>query len=117
MRILHVIPSISAGFGGPSKAVIGMARAANRRGARVEIYTTNADLKGVLEVPLGTPVETAGVNVTYFPIEASHYYKISLGLASALRSMTPAVDLVEIHSLYQFPSTAAAYYARRFGVP
>jgi glycosyltransferase involved in cell wall biosynthesis len=117
MRILHVIPSVAPAFGGPSKAVIEMARAVNRRGADSEIYTTNVNLKGVLDVPLGTPVETGGVNITYFPIEASHHYKISLGLASALRSITAAVDLVDIHSLYQFPSTAAAYFARRFGVP
>jgi glycosyltransferase involved in cell wall biosynthesis len=94
-----------------------MAREAIRRGAEAEIYTTNADLKGTLDVPLRMPIETGGVNVTYFPVDASHYYKISLGLALALRSIIPTMDLVDIHSLYQFPSTAAAYYARRCGVP
>jgi glycosyltransferase involved in cell wall biosynthesis len=117
MRVLHVIPSLAARDGGPPKAVIEMARASIQRGAEVEIYTTNVDARGVLDVPLGRPVETAGVRVTYYPVEFSRYYKVSVGLAGALRSKIPAVDLVDIHSLYQFPSTAAAYYARRFDVP
>lgn len=117
MRVLHVIPSVAPGFGGPSKAVVEMARAAIRRGVRAEIFTTNVDLRGSMEVPLCSPVQTEGVPVTYFPVDFSHYYKVSLTLASALRNAIPAQDLVEIHSLYQFPSTAAAHYSRRFGVP
>jgi len=35
----------------------------------------------------------------------------------ALRSAIPRFDLVHIHSLYLFPSTVAAYYSRRYGVP
>lgn len=117
MRILHVIPSIAPAFGGPSKAVVEMARATIRFGAQAEIFTTNVDVSGSLDVPLCSSILRDGVKVTFFPVDFSNYYKVSLTLASAVRKAIPESDLVEIHSLYQFPSTAAAYYSRKFNVP
>jgi glycosyltransferase involved in cell wall biosynthesis len=46
-----------------------------------------------------------------------HYYKISPALATALQTKIPEASVVHIHSLYQFPSTIAAYYCRRFNIP
>ncbi|MBF6571137.1 MAG: hypothetical protein IVW54_19910 [Candidatus Binataceae bacterium] len=54
-----------------------MCREMMRRGEHAEIYTTNVDGNGCLDVPLGTQVNVNGVPVTYFPIAASKYYKIS----------------------------------------
>lgn len=117
MRILHVIPSVAPRYGGPSKAVVEMCRELVRRGERAEIYTTNIDVDGCLDVPLERAVEADGVRITYFPIEALSLYKISRPLAGALRSSIPDFDVVHVHSLYQFPSTVAAHYCRRYGVP
>src|SRR5664279_632050 len=50
MRILHVIPSLAARDGGPAKAAIEMCREITRRGAETEIFTTNLDGRGVLDV-------------------------------------------------------------------
>lgn len=94
-----------------------MARAAIRLGGEAQIYTTNADLEGSMDVPLCTPVLSNGVSITYFPIDCSHYYKMSFKLAFALKQDIPLATLVHIHSLYQFPCTAAAYYSRCFNVP
>jgi len=117
MRILHVIPTVANRDGGPSRAVIGMCREANRRGAHAEIFTTNLDGPGTHNVPCGVPVDRDGVQVTHFPVAISGTYKISPMLASALRRKIPSCDVAHIHSLYQFPSTAAAFYCRKFGVP
>jgi glycosyltransferase involved in cell wall biosynthesis len=117
MRILHVISSVAPRYGGPSKAVVEMCRELTRLGERAEIYTTNIDVDGCLDVPLERRIEADGVRITYFPVEALSLYKISRPLASALRSSIPDFDVVHVHSLYQFPSTVAAYYCRRYGVP
>jgi len=117
MRILHVIPSLAARDGGPAKVAVEMCRELARRGAEAEIYTTNLDGHGVLDVAPGKPVTQGDVRVTYFPVDLSNYYKISLPLAAALKASIPNYDVVHIHSLYQFPSNVAAYYCRRHGVP
>jgi glycosyltransferase involved in cell wall biosynthesis len=117
MRILHVISSLAPRYGGPSKAVVEMCRELRRRGEKVEIYTTNIDLDGYLDVPLKQAVEADGVRTTYFPVEALNFYKISRPLARALRSSIPNFDVVHLHSLYQFPASIAAYYCRRYAVP
>lgn len=117
MRILHVIPSLAARDGGPPKAAIEMCRELLRRGEHTQIYTTNADGTGCLDVRLGRQTEVRGVTVTYFPIIGSHYYKYSSALAAALRTNIAKFDVVDINSLYQFPSTAAAHYCRKYGVP
>jgi glycosyltransferase involved in cell wall biosynthesis len=117
MRILHVISSVAPGYGGPSKAVVEMCRELVRRGEQAEIYTTNIDVYSRMDVPLGRPIETNGVQITYFPVEVSAFYKVSPSLARALRSSIPSFDIVHIHSLYQFPATVAAYYCRLYQVP
>ena len=117
MRILHVTPSLAARDGGPAKAAIEMCRELLRRGEHTEIYTTNANGAGYLDVELGRPTEVRGVHVTYFPTSGSHYYKYSSTLAGALRTDISKFDVVHINSLYQFPSTAAAHYCRKQGVP
>lgn len=117
MRILHVIPSLASRGGGPAKAVIEMCRELLRRGEDVEIYTTDSDIDGRLEVPLGRAVSVRGVSVTYFKASLNNYYKISLSIAAALKSTLPRYDLVHINSLYQFSSTMAACYCRRYGIP
>lgn len=81
------------------------------------IYTTNIDGSGELDVPLGTSLERDGVEICYFPVQVPRYYVFSLPLARALKVAIPQYDLVHIHSLYLFPSTAAAYYCRHYSVP
>ena len=88
-----------------------------RRGEHAEIYSTNVNGKGCLDVPVGTQVVVGGVPVTYFPVAASKYYKISPQLGAALKAAVLRADLVHIHALYQYPSTAGALYCRRHRIP
>lgn len=117
MRVLHVIPSIAARDGGPSKAVIEMCDALNRRGHDSQIYTTNVDGEGRLDVPLGQMVEVGGAKVTCFPVSGGHYFKVSAAMAAELKKNVGRFELVHAHALYQFPSSAAAHYCRKYAVP
>jgi glycosyltransferase involved in cell wall biosynthesis len=55
--------------------------------------------------------------VTFFRVTASTYYKISISLFAALIRELRKFDIVHVHSLYQFPSTAAALCCRMFAIP
>jgi glycosyltransferase involved in cell wall biosynthesis len=117
VHILHVIPSLAPRDGGPTVATLAVCRELIRRGQQVEIYTTNADGEGCLDVPLEAATHVRGIDITYFPINGSHYYKISRAMASALHKNIPRFQLVHINSLYQFPSSIAAYYCRKYQIP
>jgi glycosyltransferase involved in cell wall biosynthesis len=117
MRILLVIPSLARRDGGPAKATIEECRYLLRRGEDAEIYTTNVDGNDCLDVPVAQPTLVRGVRVTYFPVNGGHYYKFSTAMVAALKANVPHYDLIHINSLYQFPSTAAAHYCRKYGIP
>ena len=117
LRILHVISSLAPRYGGPPQVCLELCRELVRQGARVSIYTTNVDGRGVMDVPLDAPVRRDGVEIRYFPVETPRAWVVSRPLARALREAVPEHDLVHVHSLYLFPSTVAAHYCRRFGVP
>src|SRR5580765_8137379 len=103
MRVLHVIPSLSAKEGGPSFAVKAMAEALAEQGVQVTVATT-----GSLETTRLQDHETTdhgckgqaaasdrGYNVICFRREFEPY-KISFGLARWLRETVGKFDLVHI---------------------
>jgi glycosyltransferase involved in cell wall biosynthesis len=116
MRILHVTWTLSPHNGGPAKAAIEMCGELARKGHEVALYTTDRDGKGRLEVPLGEPVTgDDGVERRYFSVYGD--YSFSMSFAAAIKQAIPRYDLVHVHSLYRFTSTAACHYCRRYGVP
>jgi glycosyltransferase involved in cell wall biosynthesis len=120
MRILHVIPTMSARYGGPAKACREMAAAMIARGHEAEIFTTNYDGFGHYdEVTPGFRVNGAArPPVSTFPVDLPpHYFRISRPFAHALKREIKRFDLVHIHSLYLFTTFAAGHYALRHGVP
>src|SRR5438309_3904742 len=138
MRILHVIPSLSAKEGGPSFAAKAMAEALAVEGVQVTIATTrgvrNAPVIGDQLSVIGeeTRQEDAsterrgysesaaasdrGYRVVSFRREFEPY-KISFGLTRWLRANVKQFDLVHIHALFSFSSTVAARIARKNNVP
>jgi glycosyltransferase involved in cell wall biosynthesis len=119
MRILHVIPTYlpATRYGGPIVAVHALARALTARGHDVEVVTTNVNGAGVSPVPLGTRVEIDSVPVRYF---ASPWVKrlcFAPAMASVLRAEIHQFDVVHLHSVFLWPTYAAARAARAAKIP
>ena len=119
MNILHVIPSVAPAwrFGGPISAAYGMTRALVRSGHEVTVFTTNLDGAGVLDVPIAKPVDVDGVETWYFPVQWPRWYYYSRELNRQLINHAADFDVVHIHSIFLWPTTAAARACRNAGVP
>jgi glycosyltransferase involved in cell wall biosynthesis len=119
MRILHVVPTYlpATRYGGPIYSVHGLCAGLARRGHDVHVYTTNVDGPGVSAVPVGTPVPRDGVAVTYFSTGAGRRLYRSPSMGLALARTVGDFDLVHLHSVFLWPTAAAAAAARRAGVP
>lgn len=119
MRILHVVPSYIPAwrYGGPIKSVHGLCRGLVDLGHDVHVFTTNVDGPGDSNVPLGAPVDIDGVKVWYFPSQRLRRLYWSPRMAKALEEQTGSFDLLHLHSIYLWPTWAAARAARRAGIP
>src|SRR5687767_13054824 len=105
--VLHVIPAVAPRYGGPSQAVVGMARALPRHGVRVLIATTDADARGKLSVPLGVRVDWQGVPAIVFPRQFSEAFKYSGPLGRWLRGHVTDFAVVHIHAVFSHACLAA----------
>jgi glycosyltransferase involved in cell wall biosynthesis len=119
MRILHVVPSYlpAVRYGGPIFAVHGLCRALAARGHEVQVFTTNIDGSGISSTPIGTPVDLDGIQIRYFscPLVRRLYWAPALG--RALHHSIGELDVVHLHSVFLWPTWAAARTARNAGVP
>jgi glycosyltransferase involved in cell wall biosynthesis len=118
VRVLHVIPSVSAKHGGPSFILPVLARALIDQGIEVVIATTDDDgPRGRLDVALDVPVKSeSGATIFYFR-KNTEFYKSSFQLTRWLLRHIAAFDLVHIHALFSYSSVAAAFIAKRQAVP
>jgi glycosyltransferase involved in cell wall biosynthesis len=114
LRVLHVIPSVSPRDGGATRAHALMERALSEAGAQVTTLTTDHDF-GPLTGP-GAPTAPSGVRRIYAHKWLTPY-KVAPGLVPRLVQAVREHDVVHIHALFSFASTAAAWAARRSGVP
>jgi glycosyltransferase involved in cell wall biosynthesis len=119
MRILHVVPSYlpATRYGGPIFAVHGLCRALAARGHHVEVFTTNVDGRNNSAVPLGIPVSLDGVDVRYFPSRSLRRLYWSPPLQRALHADLANFAVVHLHSVFLWPTWAAARSARKAQVP
>lgn len=116
MRVLHVIPSVSAIHGGPSAALVTMTRALAAQGVDVDVATTDDDGKAHLRVPHEQAVWRDGVRYWFFPRQ-TQFYKFSLPLTRWLAAHAADYDILHLHALFSYASLPAAYYAARAHVP
>lgn len=119
IRILHIIPDLGPGQGGPAKACIDMAVAVAARGHTVDIFTTDYAGPGTRQnVPTDRPVRQGSVNIHYFYSQTLRiWHGVSYGLWQAIRHRLDSYDIVHMHSMYLFDSLVAGYYCRKHGVP
>ena len=120
MRIIHIIPSISLIYGGPSQMVLGLAPALAKEGIEVTVITTdsNGDTgQKPLDVPLNSPVKQDGYEIIYFRCAPFRRYKFSLDLLNWLKRHACEFDLAHIHALFSPVSSAAATICRQQKLP
>jgi glycosyltransferase involved in cell wall biosynthesis len=118
VRLLHVVPTYlpATRYGGPIYAVHGLCRALAARGHDVDVFTTNVDGDRESDVPLGVPVDMNGVSVRYFRSTFRRLY-VSPSMRAALDASIAGYDAVHLHSVFLWPTFAAARAAARRGVP
>lgn len=119
LRLLHVVPTYlpALRYGGPIRSVHSLCRALAALGHRTDVFTTNVDGPGDSDVPLETPVDLEGVNVTYFPSRRLRRLYWSPPMRRALFSRMAEYDAVHVHAIYLWPTWTAARAARARGVP
>lgn len=119
LRLLQVVPAYypAVRYGGPIRSVHALSSALVRRGHRVSVYTTNIDGETNAAVPIGVPVDLDGVEVTYFPVPTLRRLFWSPALGEHLKRTIVGFDLVHLHSIYLWPTYAAARCAERANVP
>lgn len=83
----------------------------------MHVFTTNLDGPGVSDVPLGVPVDMDGLKVWYFPVPAFRRLYWSPGMRAALSKHVKEFDIVHTHSVFLWPTWAAARIAGKCGVP
>lgn len=119
MKILHVVPTYipAKRYGGPIQSVHGLCRALVRRGWEVHVATTNVDGPGESAVPLDEPVALDGVQVHYFPSHLGRRLFYSPAMGRFLRATMGGYAMVHLHSVFLWPTLAAARAARDAAVP
>jgi glycosyltransferase involved in cell wall biosynthesis len=119
VRILHVVPTYhpATRYGGPIVSVHELCAALARRGHDVHVFTTNVDGPRDSDVPIGRPVVLDGVSVWYFGVPSLRRIYWSPSMGAALDAKAGAFSVVHTHSVFLWPTWAAARQAVAHAVP
>jgi glycosyltransferase involved in cell wall biosynthesis len=119
MKILQIVPNYypSVRYGGPIRSVHALSTALVGMGHEVHVFTSSMDGRTDLDVPEGTPVNLDGVLVRYFRVPFMRRLCWCPSMAAALKSEVSSFDVIHLHSVFLWPTWAAARVARSSGVP
>lgn len=98
-------------------AVHEMNKALVKSGVDVTVFTTNANGKSRLNVPLEQEVNIEGVKVFYYPLSFSERYFYAPKLSRSLKTNLRVFDVVHINWLYVYTTMVAAAECIRQNVP
>jgi glycosyltransferase involved in cell wall biosynthesis len=101
LRVLHVINSMAVSMGGPPFVAAGLAAAQAQGGHAITIASTATP--GEPRVQLDPKV-----SIVEFPVMGSKRYLGSPALDIWLRAHAADFDILHLHSIWQFPTFAAA---------
>lgn len=119
MRILYVVSYYKPAYlyGGPVRCTSSLCEAMARLGARVTVFTTNANGPTRLDVPLRQPVDVDGVTVWYFPLALNGIFYYAPELSAALSSQVSQFDLAVLGALWTYSSGPAVAACNRVRIP
>lgn len=113
LKILHVTPSMSLTWGGPTVAVSELTSELARQGVNCEIVTTRGYRVGIDQIsPPGVPIHSFD---TGFPARVWTAY--SSELSRFLNESADRFDLIHIHQVWHYPVYAAFRSARENQLP
>jgi glycosyltransferase involved in cell wall biosynthesis len=115
MRVLHVIPSLAASYGGPAAAMPVMARGLAAAGVEVHVATIDETLPKSQSLD-GLVSDTDGFHRISFGL-SFRPYRVSLPLGAWLARHAGDYDLIHIHGVFTYSSWAACRAAAKAGVP
>lgn len=110
MNILFIVPSYKPAFiyGGPIVVISRLAEYLVKAGHTVTVYTTTANGKEELDIPVAQPMNVEGVTVYYFKRNTGDHTHASFSLWLKLWKTAPDFEVVHIHSWWNFLVVAAA---------
>lgn len=117
MKILIVIPSVGAVYGGTSKVAFELAQALGDRNLQIDVVTTDANGTTNLDVPLCTWQQQGSYRIQYFPRWGLSEYKFSYPLTQWLFQHIGDYDLVHTISLFTYPVAIAHWLCQSCNIP
>ena len=115
MRVLHVIPSVSANSGGPAQAIFPMCRSLKSQGIDVLLATSDANIS---DAPLREKVVTYNdVPTIFFHSQLGRSFKFSKPMSNWLKASVTEFDLVHIHAVFNHACVAASRACLANAVP
>ena len=118
MKILHVIAQMAASSGGTTTVLKSLVLTQSLDGHRVDLCCSDRD------VPIAKKIDPKFLRILHDSGIGTHEFVtfdttvlFSRRMASWLRVNIKFYDIVHVHGLHLFPSTCAAYQARRQRVP
>ncbi len=115
VKVLHVIPSLSPRYGGPSTVLPIMARALVAEGVEIDVATIDDGDLGVSSYAT-LDFQPGGYRRIAFALQAKSC-RIALSLGSWLQNHVSNYDVVHIHAVFTYSTLAACRAARRNKVP
>lgn len=114
MKILFIVPSYKPAYiyGGPIVAIARLAECLVQQGHSVTVYTTTANGKTELKVPVNEPVITEGVAVWHFRRITGDHTHVSPALWRRTWATVREFDMVHIHSWWNLLVLGAALICR-----
>ena len=113
LNVLHVTPSMSPAWGGPTVAVSELTSELSRQGVGCEIVTTRGHRVGINQVPSpGVPIYSFD---TGFP--ARFWTAYSGELPRFLNKKASSFDLIHIHEVWHYPGYVAFRAASKHKLP
>jgi len=119
LRILQVVPTYfpAIRYGGPIRSVHALSKSLAARGHDVHVFTSSVDGPNDLDFPTSAPVELDGVKVRYFPVRFLRRLYWSPPMSVALREEVSGFDILHLHSVFLWPTWAAARIAHSLRIP